>query len=137
MHAVKFLLAGLLTATFLASTSGRAAAQSALLGQEQQILAMTQDGWVHFRDYDGRQLIYFTHLEVYRCGIKEVRYSLNSKRLDRTWDLAPCDLENPHEIDAEAHLPFLSLDLGSAEWMAVQLTFTDGTQSAIVIETAK
>ena len=73
-------------------------AQSQLLGQEKKLLEMTRSNWVSFRDFNGQQLIYFTHLEVYRCGISQVRYSLNTDRLDREWKLAKCDPKNPHAI---------------------------------------
>jgi hypothetical protein len=108
------------------------AQQSALLEQHKNILAMTQSSWMHFRDYNGQQLIYFTHLEVYRCAIAKVRYSLNTTRLDQSWDLAPCDPDDPHAIDAENYPPYVTLPLGSASWAAIQLTFPDGTQSKVV-----
>lgn len=55
--------------------------------QMKQILNMTQNNWVSFRDFNGKQWIYFTHLESYSCGIKEVRYSINSDDLDKVWEL--------------------------------------------------
>lgn len=103
--------------------------QSSLAGQEKRILAMTEDSWIHFRDYNGRQLVYFTHLEAYKCGIAAVHYSLNSEALDRNWKLQSCDPNAPHEV---RNLPYLSLPLGSANMIAVQLTFNDGSKSRIV-----
>jgi hypothetical protein len=105
-------------------------AQSSLLGQEKKILAMIKANWVGFRNYNGRQLIYFTMLESYRCGIESVRYSLNSDALDKVWKLQPCDRKNPHAIKTTK--PYLSLPLGTAKSIAVQLTFPDGSKSEIV-----
>lgn len=110
--------------------SGAALAQSPLSGQEKKLLNMTRGTWAHFRDYNGRQLIYFTHLEAYRCGISQVRYSLNSDALDREWTLQPCDTSKPHNITTNK--PYISLPPGTARTIAVQVTFSDGSKSKIV-----
>ncbi len=101
-----------------------------LRGQEKQILGMTEGSWVHFRDFNGRQLIYFTHLEVYRCGITKVRYSLNSDALDQEYALQPCNPENPNAVTTDR--PYISLPLGTAQSISVEITFEDGTKSGIV-----
>lgn len=66
--------------------TGSAIAQG-LVGMEKQILPMTKENWIAFRNYDGKQLIYFTHLVVYRCGLSEIRYSFNSHALDSRLDM--------------------------------------------------
>ena len=104
-----------------------------LRGQEKQLLGMTEDSWVHFRDFNGRQLIYFTHLEVYRCGITKVRYSLNSDALDQEYSLQPCNPENPNAVTTDR--PYISLPLGTAKSISVEITFEDGTKSGIVRKT--
>ncbi len=114
---------------FLGLAAGRASAQG-LVGQEPKILDLTRGSWAYFRDYNGRQLIYFTHLEVYRCGISQVRYSLNSKALDKVWTLQPCDPNAPQKITTDT--PYIALPLGTAASIAVQLTFNDGTKSRLV-----
>jgi len=101
--------------------------------QMKQILNMTQNNWVSFRDYDGKQWIYFTHLESYTCGIKEVRYSINSDDLDKVWELQPCDTKNPMAITKD--IIYLTMPLGTAKSIAVQVTFADGTVSEIVRKT--
>ena len=113
--------------------SGTAHAQSALMGQEKKILGMIKDSWVSFRDYNGQQLIYFTMLESYRCGIAEVRFSINSDALDKIWRLQPCDPKKPNAITATR--PYLTLPLGAARSIAVQLTYMDGSKSEIVHKT--
>lgn len=109
--------------------AGPAAAQG-LAGQEPKILGLTKGSWAYFRDYNGRQLIYFTHLEAYRCGISQMRYSLNSAALDREWKLQPCDPKAPHNITTDK--PYIALPLGTASSIAVQLTFNDGSKSHVV-----
>lgn len=102
-------------------------------GQEKQILTITRDNWIAFRDYEGRQLVYFTHLEAWRCGIAEVRYSINSDALDRTWALQPCDPKNPNAVTSK--MPYITLPLGTAQSVSVQLTFKDGSTSEVVRKT--
>lgn len=120
-----------LLATVLAMSlaAGNLSAQG-LLGQEKKLLDLTRGNWAYFRDFNGRQLIYFTHLEVYRCGIEKVSYSLNSGALDREWKLQPCDRAKPNEVTTDR--PYISLPLGTAHMVAVRLIYTDGTQSPVV-----
>lgn len=119
----------MLLAALAVGTSAPALAQG-LLGQEPKVLDMTRSSWAYFRDYNGRQLVYFTHLEAYRCGIAEVRYSLNSDALDREWKLQPCDPQKPNVITTDK--PYIALPLGTARSVTVQLTFNDGSKSAVV-----
>ncbi|MHA1164350.1 MAG: hypothetical protein ACTSP0_02060 [Alphaproteobacteria bacterium] len=119
----------LIWASLFSLASSPAAAQG-LLGQEPKILGLTKGSWAYFREYNGRLLIYFTHLEAYRCGISKVRYSLNSDALDREWKLQPCDPKAPHNITTDK--PYLTLPLGTASLIAVQLTFNDGSKSQVV-----
>ena len=101
-----------------------------LMGQEPKILDMTKGNWAYFRDYNGRQLVYFMHLEAYLCGISQVRYSLDSDALDKQWRLQPCDPKAPHNITTDK--PYISLPLGTAKSITLQLTFKDGGSSQLV-----
>ncbi len=98
--------------------------------QMKQILNMTQSNWVSFRDYSGKQWIYFTHLESYTCGIKKVHYSINSDDLDKVWELQPCDSKNPMAVTKD--IVYLTMPLDTAESIAVQLIFLDGTKSNVL-----
>lgn len=106
------------------------ASQPAPAQPEKQILGITKDSWIGFRDYNGRQLVYFTHLEAWRCGIARVRYSINGDGLDQEWTLQPCDPDNPNTVTTVK--PYISLPFGSAQSVSVQLTFADGSQSDVV-----
>ncbi len=120
-----------LAAAVLAGLAAPAQAQG-LAGMEKTVLPMTTGNWVAFRNFDGKQWVYFTHLVVYRCGLSEVRYSLDSDALDQTFPLQPCDEQNPHALDPVAFPPYLALPLGSAEMIAVQVVFDDGEESETV-----
>ena len=104
--------------------SGGAFAQG-LVGMEKQILPLTKANWLAFRNYNGQQLVYFTHLVVYRCGLSEIRYSINSDALDQRFELTACDPQRPNEVPAD-ELPYLSLPLGSAQTISVQVVYSDG-----------
>ncbi len=119
-----FIVSVLLLAVFSLSVSAMPPKQM------KQILNMTQNNWVSFRDFNGKQLIYFTHLESYTCGIKEVRYSINSDDLNKVWELQPCDIKNPMAVTKD--IIYLTMPLGTAKSITVQVIFTDGTKSEIV-----
>ena len=99
-------------------------------GQEKQILEMTKNNWIAYRDFNGRQLIYFTHLEAWKCGILQVSYSINSEALDQIYLLQPCDPNNPNAVTTDK--PYISLPLGTSQTIAVQLTYEDGTKSEVI-----
>lgn len=92
-------------------------------------------GWVAFRNYDGKQLIYFTPLVTLHCGISEIAYSINSPALNEIFPLPACHPALPFSLPPDAGLEAiaLSLPLSSAERVAVQITYNDGSQSGILV----
>jgi len=106
-----------------------AAAQGMPPEQIKQILDLTKANWVSFRDWQGQELIYFTHLESWKCGIDYVFYGLNGGPLDQEWQLDECNPDNPNAVLKEK--PYIELPLGSAQSISVQLIFPDGTKSAV------
>ncbi|MDA7947977.1 MAG: hypothetical protein MPJ78_10935 [Hyphomicrobiaceae bacterium] len=114
----------------LLALSGSQAHSQGLIGQEQKLLDLTRGSWAYFRNFNGRQLIYFTHLEVYRCGISQVRYSLNGDALDRDWKLQPCDPSNPNVVTTDK--VYISLPLNTAESISIRLTFKSGEESPLI-----
>jgi len=97
--------------------------------QNKQILEMTKNSWVAFRNFNGRQLIYFTHLESWKCGILQVKYSINSGSLDQFYLLQSCDPNNSNAVSTDK--PYISLPLGTAQTITVQVTYDDGTTSEL------
>lgn len=125
------MITGLAAVLAIGALLGGAAAQTGLLGQEKTIVPLVKASWISFRNYNGRQLIYFTMLQTYRCGLREIRYSLNSEALDRRFALPPCDPQRPNSIDAEKYPPYISLPLGAVRSAAIQVIFSDGEASDI------
>lgn len=115
----------------IVAMAGPASAQG-LAGLEKQVLPMTRANWVAFRNWGGRQFVYFTHLMAYRCGLAEVRYRLEPGAKEAVFPLPPCDPQNPHAIDAATYPPYLDLPLGTATGVAVQVVYKDGEESETV-----
>ena len=107
---------------------GGSADAQGLTGQEKQILPLIKASWVAFRLYSGRQFIYFSNVLAYRCGLSELRYSINSDALDQRFPLPPCDPTNPQALDAVKYPPFVTLAPGTAKQVAVQAIFKDGSR---------
>lgn len=92
------------------------------------ILDATKSKWVAVREYDGKDLLYFTHLMAWRCGIDTIHYAVNDGA-EVTWQGEPCyDGEaQPNAIKAEGTLPFVSFPLGSVTSVTVRLEYDDGS----------
>lgn len=97
--------------------------------------ANRQPGWVQFRDFAGKQLIYFTALQTMRCRLKEIRYSINSDTLDKRFPLGSCDPQQPFNMpadDPDGKFTYLSLKPGEAKTLTIQVVWEDGAGSEIV-----
>ena len=97
------------------------------------ILVATKANWIAVREYEGQDLLYFTHIEAWRCGLSEVNYMVN-QGTPQAWQMEPCyeDTAQPNAIKAEGRLPFIALPLGATAEVIVSLVFDDGS-----IETEK
>lgn len=94
------------------------------------ILGMTKGNWVAVRNFNGQDLLYFTHLLAWRCGLWDVRYGINGAPADQIVALEPChdDMATPNAlIEIEQFLPYVTLPADSVETVYVELTFDDGT----------
>ena len=87
------------------------------------MLNATAGSWLSFRDYEGKVLLYFTHLMSYRPLLKEIRYSLNSDALDKTFAFRPSD--KMFEVGEELYLAVPR----ETQFATVQVTYKDGTLS--------
>jgi hypothetical protein len=92
------------------------------------ILDATKAKWVSVREYDGKDLLYFTHLMAWRCGIDQIHYAVNGGK-EKQWKGEAChDGEaQPNAIKATNILPFVTFPLGSVKTVKVRLVYDDGT----------
>lgn len=94
------------------------------------ILGMTKGNWVAVRDYNGQDLVYFTHLLSWRCGLWDIRYGVNGAPAEEVFPMEPCypDSATPNAMtDVETFLPYVTMPPGSVESIYVEVTFDDGT----------
>ena len=100
------------------------------------ILTMIKGMWVAVREYDGNDLVYFTMLESYRCGLDGVKYGINTDIADQVWVQEECYLDEaaPNALKMVDGLPFITLELGSVETVIVEITYDDGTMDSATYE---
>lgn len=95
-----------------------------------------QPGWIQFRNYDGKQLVYFTALQSMHCRLSDIRYSVNSDALDKHFPVAKCDPQLPFNMpdnDPRNEYIYLTFKAGEAKTIAIQAVWDDGAGSEIVI----
>ncbi|WP_249138947.1 hypothetical protein [Actibacterium sp. MT2.3-13A] len=99
------------------------------------ILGMTRANWIAVREFDGQDLLYFTHLASYRCALSDIRYGVNSDQPILSFVPEPCyrDEATPYAIkpDSGAQV-YVAFPLNHIRFVTVRITYADGVQ-----ETAK
>ena len=96
----------------------------------QPILSMTRANWVAIGTQTGNDLLYFTQILSWRCGISEIRFGLNGAAPDTVYQMEPChrDLNPPNQI---RDLPYLVFAPDSVQSVSVTIVYPDGqTDSA-------
>ena len=126
-------------ATFLAILIGMIAGNMAFeagtsaLGEEhKRMLEMTWTSWILIQQNPGneaQQLIYFTGMVSWRCGIGKAMYGFNGEGLNTELKFPPCEEKDPMAIPPD-FMPFMESPPG-LQTMQVQVTYKDGTQSAV------
>ena len=121
-------------AAVLATMPGLIRAQDFTSAAEiKPILEATRSSWVAVREFDGRDLVYFTHLLAWRCGITEIRYGLNGAAAETLLPMEPCyETEAvPNALKADSGVEiYLNEALGSVQSVAVRLRMDDGSELA-------
>jgi len=94
------------------------------------ILTATKPQWVAVREFDGKDLLYFTNLLAWRCGVLEIRYAVNGGPLT-LFDAEPCHVDDATPNALTGDNIFVELPLGSLETLHVEVIYDDlGTDSA-------
>ncbi|MBL4918184.1 hypothetical protein [Szabonella alba] len=104
----------------------------------QQIAA----GILGFTEQGENDLIYFTQLLAWRCGVQEVYYGFNSDLPVNRLPLEPChrDLANPNtmkETGAGPYPLFITVPKGAAQQVRMRVIYEDGHSASFVSERAK
>ena len=100
------------------------------------ILEMTRAQWIAVREWEGQDLLYFTHLESWRCGLQSVVFGINGDDPTQVYELGPCDetSANPNVLDLENHLPFIAFPAQSIGTVKVRVTFDDDSTDEVEFE---
>lgn len=90
------------------------------------ILQATKGNWVAVREYDGRDLLYVTHLWGWRCGLHAMAISVNGEPM-QNWPLPNCHMKykTPSVILEEDGPPYLRMRLGSVKTITIQIVYDD------------
>jgi hypothetical protein len=99
--------------------------------QMRAALEATAHQWIAFRNWQGRQLVYFTHLVAWKCAIDEIRYVVNGRGLSERFPLPACNPQDPFRVDAEKDTIFLSFAPGEVSEISIRLVYGDGTESEV------
>lgn len=94
-----------------------------------RILEATTTSWLSFRDYDGKRLLYFSHLMAYRGSIKSIKYGLNSTVPTKNFRFPAWRKGGLAPIDERT--PLYKSVPRSTRFATVQLTYKDGSKSAV------
>lgn len=120
----------LISVTCVALLTTPALAQNFTTAAEvKPILEMTKSNWIAVREYDGQDLLYFTQILSWRCGLDSISYAVNGGDATKL-ATEPCYAEEgaPNALKMDTGLlPYVALPLGAVEDVTVTLTYDDGT----------
>ena len=91
------------------------------------ILEATRGNWIAVREYEGKDIVYLTHLMSWRCGLHEVRVGFNGDAPE-VWELPRCQTEfsTPNAIpDDQVMMILRNFELGSIQTMDVEILLDD------------
>ncbi len=120
-------------ATLLICTNSASAQGKFLTAEEvKPILNATKASWIAVREYDGQDLLYFTHLLAWRCGLSGLLYTINDAEPMLNWNLTPCNEDSPTPAAIlEDQAIYLAQPLNSIQTITVQITYDDNTTDTV------
>ena len=125
------LLIGLLACPTLVTAQGKFLTAA----EVKPILTATKGNWIAVREFDGKDLLYFTHLLAWRCGLSGVRYSLNGAETTQDWPLTPCNEDSPTPAALGEDQPvYLTQPLNSITDIKIELIYDDDTTDSATFE---
>ena len=106
---------------------------ASLVASQKNILEQFTNGWISYRLWEGKQLVYFTHLISYRCALEAVSYGVDKENPDESFEIGDCDPDNPHAIPSSGPGSKVYLSIPkSTSFISVRLNYADNTQSETV-----
>ncbi len=99
------------------------------------ILTATKGNWIAVRKFNGQDLLYFSHLLAWRCGLSAVSYAINTEAPLIEWPLTPCNEDSPTPAAiGEDQLIYTDQPLGSISSVTVRITYDDDTTDQVTFE---
>lgn len=119
----------------LSPTAGSAQSKFLTAAEVKPILTATKSNWIAVRKYNGQDLLYFSHLLAWRCGLTAVSYAINADGPLIDWPLTPCneDSPTPAAIGEEQQI-YTDQPLGSINTVTVRITYDDDTTDQVTFE---
>ena len=95
-----------------------------------RMLEAAKQGWLSFREWDGKLLMYFSGIMSMRGALKEIRYGLDTDTPTRVHPFTPAKATDPLGIHSgdKIHISVPK----STKFATIQLTYKDGTKSEVV-----
>jgi hypothetical protein len=124
----------LLSAAMLLAASPALAQDFTTAAEVKPILQATKGQWIAIREFDGKDLIYFTNLLAWRCGVDQIAWGINGGPPATPMPMEPCHEgeAQPNALKMETYFPYAEAPLGAITSVSVAVTFDDGT-----VETAE
>ncbi len=116
-----------------------AQAQVMTAAEVKPILQMTQGNWLAVRVYDGHDLLYFTQLVTFRCGLEEVFYGINGEVPSQPLPMEPCHegTASPGAMDPVKYPPYMTFPVGSVHSVSLMMMYDDGDIQEVTFERAQ
>jgi hypothetical protein len=100
------------------------------VGLAKKSLESTKESWIEFGvTKAGQQVIKLGYFAVYKCTVKAIKYSFDTRTVDKSFSLPKCDPNNPFQIDNPE--TFLLPIKTVIKNFTVQLVYADGTMSPV------
>lgn len=99
------------------------------------ILQMTKGNWAAVREYDGQDLVYWSHIFSWRCGLKGAKYSINDAPL-QDLPMPECHMkyQQPNSIlNDEALMTFHRHELGSVKSVRIDVLLDNLTTQSVTL----
>ena len=95
------------------------------------ILTSTKSHWAAIREYDGKDILYFSNLLGWRCGLLQISYSINDGPA-QILPMEECHLNTgqPNAMTMESHMPFVNFELGSLKTVKIMIVYDDASQDS-------
>ena len=96
------------------------------------ILTSTKSHWAAIREYDGKDILYFSNLLGWRCGLLQISYSINDGPA-QILPMEECHLNTgqPNAMTMESHMPFVNFELGSLQTVKVMIVYDDASKDSV------